>query len=211
MEELIIQTLSRTICTGWDRGFLESILEQLTKGRQLSAKQQEMLEQVMERNDEESQVAHEQWEDIYLENHAKSARVLATYYLESGYWTNLAKSILNGDVPDHRAYKKMSTNKYAQKVLAEVSRQPKYEVGSYLMPRATFDAYKHCERDPLLSWSIVNAAIEGFKARGGFVMENCEHIKSAAAGAKRYKLLPIGHTTPLIVEERFLKISRRKS
>tara|TARA_Y100001938_G_C8073086_1_gene424338 strand:- start:1367 stop:2002 length:636 start_codon:yes stop_codon:yes gene_type:complete len=211
MEELIKQTLSRTICTGWDRGFLESILEQLAKGRQLSSRQREMLEQVMERNDEESQIAHEQWENIYLENHAAEARALSVYYLNTGYWTNLAKSILDGEVPDYRAYHKMSNNKYAKKVLAELAREPKYPVGSYLLPRASFDSYKHCERDPALAWAITNQAVEHFKSRGGFVIEVCEHIKSAAAGAKRYKLLPIGYTTPLIVEERFLKISRRKS
>ena len=210
MEQLIKETLSRTICTGWDRGFLESILEQLAKGRNLSTKQRDMLEQVMERNDEDRQIAHEQWENIYFENHASNARALATYYLETGYWTNVAKTILSGEVPDYQAYNKMSNNKYAQKVLEELNRPPKYPVGSYLVPRASFDAFKHCERDPSLSWATINASIEGFKARGGFVLEVCEHIKSAAAGAKRYKLLPIGHTTPLIVEERFLKISRRK-
>ena len=43
MEEQIKQTLSRSICGGWDRGFLESILEQITKGRKLSGKQVETI------------------------------------------------------------------------------------------------------------------------------------------------------------------------
>ncbi len=34
-------------------------------------------------------------------------------------------------------------------------------------------------------------------------------IRSAAQGAKRYKLLPVGETTPVIIEERYLKIGRR--
>jgi len=34
-------------------------------------------------------------------------------------------------------------------------------------------------------------------------------IQSAAKGAKRYKLLPIGETTPIIVEERFLKVGKK--
>ena len=210
MQEQIKQTLSRTICTGWDRGFLESILGQLSKGAELSSKQKQTLEKVMERNNEESQAAHESWAETYLENHVSEARILATYYLHTGYWTNMAKSILENEVPEYHAYKKMSTNKYAQKVLEESARPPKYPVGSYLMPRASFDSYKHCERDPSLSWAVANESIECFKSRGGFVIEVYEHVKSAAAGAKRYKLLPIGHTTPLIVEERFLKISRRK-
>ena len=210
MQEQIKQTLSRTVCTGWDRGFLESILGQLTKGAKLSSKQKQTLEKVMERNSQESQASHESWVDTYRENHANDARILASYYIETGYWTNIAKTILSNEVPEYRAYQKMSTNKYAQKVLEEASRPPKYPLGSYLMPRATFDSYRHCERDPSLSWAVANESIECFKSRGGFVIEICEHVKSAAAGAKRYKLLPIGHTTPLIVEERVLKISRRK-
>ena len=32
-----IEALSRSVCGGWDRGFLESILEQIGRGRKLSA------------------------------------------------------------------------------------------------------------------------------------------------------------------------------
>ena len=37
------------------------------------------------------------------------------------------------------------------------------------------------------------------------MIEICKGIVSAASGAKRYKLLPIGQTTPLIVEETLLE------
>jgi hypothetical protein len=39
MQDEIKEVLSRSVCGGWDRGFLESILEQLEKGRNLSEKQ----------------------------------------------------------------------------------------------------------------------------------------------------------------------------
>ena len=35
--------LSRSVCGGWDRSFLESILEQIAKGRDLSVKQKQTL------------------------------------------------------------------------------------------------------------------------------------------------------------------------
>ena len=36
MESQIKEALSRSVCGGWDRGFLESILEQVGRGRKLS-------------------------------------------------------------------------------------------------------------------------------------------------------------------------------
>ncbi len=57
-------------------------------------------------------------------------------------------------------------------------------------------------------WTRQNLLIENFKKRGGFVLEICDEIHSAAKGAKRYKLLPVGETNPVIVEERYLKRSR---
>ena len=45
-------------------------------------------------------------------------------------------------------------------------------------------------------------------SRGAFIIESTELIVSAAAGAKTYKILPIGATMPFIVEERYIKIKR---
>ena len=54
-------------------------------------------------------------------------------------------------------------------------------------------------------WSNQNRIIQTFKKRGGFVLRVEEDILNAVKGAKRYKLLPVGETTPVIVEERYLK------
>jgi hypothetical protein len=58
-------------------------------------------------------------------------------------------------------------------------------------------------------WAHQNKVIHNFKKRGAFVIGIMPEILSAAKGAKRYKLLPIGETTPIIVEERFLKAGKK--
>jgi len=204
----IEETLSRSVCGGWDRSFLESILEQVAKGRSLSLKQKQTLGKVMARNTVEDQQKHQNWTSIYEEEYKAAAIVLAAYHLRQPYYKAMAEDILSGNVPERNKFLRMHDNKYSKKVLAQHCADPKYEVGMYLVPRTTFDHYRHVEFEGDMIWATQNKIIQNFIKRGAFVMEICSEIHSAAKGAKRYKLLPIGETTPIIVEERFLKKRR---
>jgi hypothetical protein len=211
MEAAIKETLSRSVCGGWDRGFLESILEQIAKGRNLSDKQATTVTKVLGRNSEQAQVVHDEWESVYREKHETEARRLAAYYSQTGYFKELSRDILAGAVPDLRGYTKMSTNKYAQKVLSIHKEEPKYATGSLVSPRANFQsshAYFGREDTIRFSWPDANEAISKFKTRGGFIMEVTDIVRSAAKGAKTYKILPIGATNPIFIEERYIKIKR---
>tara|TARA_B100001113_G_C21050312_1_gene596459 strand:- start:516 stop:1154 length:639 start_codon:yes stop_codon:yes gene_type:complete len=211
MEAAIKETLSRSVCGGWDRGFLESILEQLTKGRNLSEKQVTTVTKVLLRNGEEAQAVHDEWESVYRNDYAVEAKWLANYYLHTGYFRELSKDILAGGVPDMRAYTKMSSNKYAQKIIETHKAQPKFSAGSLVTARASFDsskAYFDREDTTRLPWPTVNDTLDKFKTRGGFVMEVTDIVRSAAKGAKTYKILPIGATNPIFIEERYIKIKR---
>ena len=117
MKKEIQKALSRPVCSGWDRGFLESVLSQLERGRQLSEKQLVATTKVVLRNGEEAQKIHYEWETIYNKEHKAEAHVLARYYKTTGYFSELTRDILADIVPDMRAYTKMRGNKYAQKVL----------------------------------------------------------------------------------------------
>jgi len=212
MEAQIRQTLSRSVCGGWDRGFLESILEQIGKNRKLSTKQAAVVKQVLARNDKDSQMWHDQWEHIYREKHVVEAKWLAQYYTHTGYFKDLARDILAGDVPEYRGYTKMSENKYAQKILEIHREEPKYTAGTLVTARAKFQsshAYFGREDTTRLAWPTVNDVVAKFKTRGGFIMEVTDIVRSAAKGAKTYKILPIGATNPIFVEERYIKINKR--
>ena len=210
MKTDIEDALSRPVCTGWDRTFLESILSQLTQGRTLSEKQLLTAVKVVERNGPPAQVLHEEWSGVYNREHKQDAAILATYYQNTGYFSEITRDILGGFTPDMRGYINMSGNKYAQKVLEQSRAQPKYTNGDYLAHRATFDAYKHAKFDGDMTWAQQNLIITSFIKKGGFVMGVDKYIHSAAKGAKRYKILPVGEVIMFTVEERFLKSAKIK-
>ena len=213
MEQLIKETLSRTICTGWDRGFLESIMQQLGRGRNLSVKQNDMLGKVLDRNTPEQQKVHNAWGDTYREKYSEKANVLAKYYSRQSYYREMAQTILNNEVPERTRFMRMLENKYAQKVLTEYEAIPKYEIGSLVTGRANFDQYVVDYGTPKgqreLPWPHRKICVENFLRRGALIIDVDNKIFSAAKGAKRYKVLPIGSPTPFFVEERFIKIKRK--
>ena len=94
--------------------------------------------------------------------------------------------------------------------MSEHSKIPRYSVGDYVITRTSFNAYKNVETFELGDYATQRKVVENFQKRGCFVIEICKEIYSAAKNTKRYKLLPIGETIPLIVEERFLKVAPSK-
>ena len=185
-KENIEAALSRSVCGGWDRDFLESILEQTTKGKALTPKQNQTLGNVLARNTPEAQTEHEGWSTSYESDFKDNALILAKYHLRQPYYKPMATDIIEGKVPERRKFLRMYENKYSKKVLAQSKSEPKYSVGDYINTRAAF------------------------KGRGGFILEIDRNIYSPAKGAKRYKILPIGCTTPLIIEERYIKLNKKR-
>ena len=210
MKAEIKQTLLRPVCGGWDRGFLESVLEQISKGKTLSPKQKDTLAKVLGRNDELSQVVHDNWSTEYEKNHKTHARVLAEYHSVQPYYREMAKDILNDHVPERAKFLRMFDNKYSKKVIAEYEKEPKYSMGDFVSPRASFVGFRNAEAASSIAHPAVRKSVERFSRTGGFVIEIKKEIYSHAKGAKRYRILPIGETIPLIVEERFIKLNRHK-
>lgn len=208
--QAIKDSLSLSVCNGWDRGFLESILEQIQKNRKLSEKQLKTLWKVLERNSPEAQKEHEMWAETYFAEHQSEARVLAKYYKTTGYFKSMTSIIMAGGVPERKSFLKMKGNKYATKVLSTHHSEPKYNTGDYVFPRASFTHSRALfdETARRGSWGIIDKAVGNFKDRGAIIIAVDDLIVSAANGAKTYKILPIGATIPFIVEERFIKIKR---
>lgn len=201
--------LSLTVCGGWDRSFLVSVLSQIQKGRSLSVKQRQALGKVLARNTPEADEKHANWAVEYNKEHKPTAMVLASYHSHQPYYREMSIDILHGLVPERSKYLRMCDNKYSKKVLHEAEKEPRFEIDAYIMPRTTFDSYKDVQFQTDMIWSHQNKIIHNFKKRGAFVIGIMPEIFSAAKGAKRYKLLPIGETTSIIVEERFLKAGKK--
>lgn len=211
IQENIESALSRSVCGGWDRGFLESILDQTSKGKTLSAKQKQTLGKVLARNSSDAQTEHEGWSTSYDKDYKKDALMLAAYHMRQPYYKPMATDILDGKVPERKKFLRMYENKYSKKVLTQARLTAKYAVGDYINARASFDSYRNADFDnSTTAWSEQNKIITDFKSKGGFILEIDDNIYAAAKGAKRYKILPIGSVIPLIVEERYIKLNKKK-
>ena len=205
----IEDTLSREICSGWDRSFLISILSQLEKGRVLTHKQKHILGRVIEQNSENEARKLEGWKVEYYSKFQEIAMKISHYHSYYPYYGDMARDILEGKVPRRKKFMKMLNNKYSKKVLREYKKSPRFKAGEYVLPRANFDTkflsfFK--EGKPTTSdWSLKRKIFLDFKKRGGIIIAIDDEIHSAARGAKRYKMVCLGGLFPFYVEERHLK------
>jgi len=194
-EALVIEiedVLSRVDPNGWSADFLASIRDQAKRvGARLSPRQQELFDKIKSENTPEMVGRRGRWAQEYRTHHLETAAVLATYYLNSGYWTKMARNIIEQDdyVPPMDKFEKMRGNKFATKVLDAWRADPKYPVGTSVIERA--------------------GKTNRLK-KGGMVLSTTEPIVSAAVGCKRYLVLPYDSPEPVIVEERCVKLFRRK-
>jgi len=184
------------LLSDWERGFLESLQTQFNRRGKLSSKQINILTRIeTQKLSSEAQDTHQQWIDRYDDEKRRIAHICAEYYLKSGYFTRLASSIVEDVqfIPSEKAWRKMCENKYAKKVLAVYDAPPKYIIGSTVMFRATAD------------WT--HRVTVGNKPC--VVISTGGTIKSAAKGAKPYKVLPYGLAKPFECEERHLKAYKK--
>jgi hypothetical protein len=186
--------------SSWDVGFLESIRSQVACGNDMSDRQKEIYSKI-KGNFSPAAIAEEQdWKSEYFEKHHETANILAQYYARTQYYRNfvnqnndLNKAIDNIEerenyIPSKRFFNKLINNKFAKKVLAAHYSEPKYSAGSMVSARSG------------AAW-MVHKALK----KGGIVIDSKQPVISAANGAKRYQVLPIGSTNMIITEERYLK------
>ena len=182
----------------WAGGFVESLTEQVASGRNLSPRQIEILEKIESEHSDEAINAAATWDANFSDDMRDRLTVVARYYRREGYFTNLVDRALTPDgqatafIPTEKQYRKITENKYAQKVLTAHYDAPKYAAGSMVQLRASagYLAHSKAQDKPCV------------------VISTTEPIVSACKGAKMYRILPIGSATMLTIEERHSKKAR---
>ena len=76
----INETLSRSICQGWDRSFLQSILGQLEDKAPLTTRQKETVHQVLQRNTAVEEERHQEWAPVFRNKYQETAMVIASIW-----------------------------------------------------------------------------------------------------------------------------------
>jgi hypothetical protein len=99
----------------WEKGFVESLLQQVNRGRTLSARQLEVFEKIESRYSAAVMAQKQKWIKQYGTDSSlrEKARICAKYYVATGYFTGLAKSILTEDgfVPTEKQFNSSTGNK----------------------------------------------------------------------------------------------------
>ena len=181
--------------SSWDYGFAESLKEQVGCGRALSSRQIELFDQIKERHSEKAAIEHASWICEYREKHREDTLIIARYYDRTPYWHQHIHRFLNNPefVPSKSLFNKICLNKYAQKILAETKRAPKYALGSSIAARPG-------ARVPGTARILKN---------GGVVLRVLDEVYNSVKGAKVYLILPYGSAEAIEVEERWIKELRR--
>tara|TARA_B100000131_G_scaffold304370_1_gene329316 strand:+ start:132 stop:878 length:747 start_codon:yes stop_codon:yes gene_type:complete len=136
------------------------------------------------------------------EEYKTNLELVCDYYSRSGgYFRKVISQHRNGERLTKLQYEKIVNNKYAQKVITATKADPIFAVGSLVDFRSSYSAT-----------SDVDGRRDVYKnaPSGLLVLSNNAPIISACKGAKRYKVVPIGHNEPFYVEERYLKKRKKR-
>ena len=237
-QEQIIEELKKIIeydtTENWSKGFSLSLIKQTEQGYKLSPKQTLIAKRIIEENSAENIEKRLQekkaWELEYEEKYKEKALIVANYYLTTRYYGSIIKTIVRGEVPRRNVFMKLYKNKYAQRVLEESERPPRFSISSVVIgnAKASYNpglsvlervnptdnnlvGHKSIRttRTSYKSYSMSSKEFlkdfDSFKTKGAFILGVDTTIKSPVKGGKRYKILPIGSNRAYWVEERYLK------
>ena len=204
MEKIIarLERIQTKNITDWEKGFMESLLQQVNKGYNLSQKQLEILSKTENKHSAEAVAKRNAWASQWDDKKREIAVICAHYYQNAGYYTGLAKDILNNEkfIPTEKQFNAMCKNKYAKKVIDATFEEPKYQVGSMVSVRKTCSADGHTRSFHLRDLCEEPVLIVGVGDKP---------VLSASKGAKPYKVLPVGSTSTYHIEERNLKAYKK--
>jgi hypothetical protein len=176
------------------RNFVNSLHDFCKKNGGLTEKQLAAFSKVESRFSPQEKVKLKNWEQEYKSKYFEDAKIIASYYSTKNFFRFEAEGILNDEdyVPSASRWRKMSENHYAQKILEETKRDPKFPNDSMVQVRSTVG------KDP------ASRFLKKLKNRLGFVIETNLAASSPVNGGKRYQILPMGHATPVFLEERHI-------
>ena len=131
--------------------------------------------------------------------------LIKTYYEMQGYFGNIFRKSIDKITPDD--WQRVSTNKYAVKIIDAFQAEPLFKVGELVSLRATRECTKQKHHYKPIGSHRIPSEIDKV-----LILSNTEPIINARKGAKRYKVAPIGgkNVQPFWIEEAFMKKLRKK-
>ena len=177
----------------WDFGFASSLRDQTKEGRTLSPRQAEILEKIEGNHSDEVRAANERWAAEWDADKAQRLQIVAAYYYRNGYFQSIVGSAMADPewIPTQKQYSAVTGNKFAQAVLTNSLDEPKFTIASMAEFR----------KSARVSY--------GLRGKPALILRVLPEVQTHAKGGKRYEVLPVGQSTPVICEERDLKKARK--
>jgi hypothetical protein len=202
MLERIDKLLQSSMISNWERSFCESIRLQIKRGKTLSPKQSVLVQKIEGKVETETKgydVWIKEWDLI------KDGRwTIATRYYQ-GIGSYFLDLIYKRDhdsewIPTESQYRKLTENKYAAKIIAEIEKEPLFAPGQQVAIRTTARSAYMQNVDAGMLRKLQNLPL--------FIVRDLKEAHRAAKGARMYLVLPAGLIQPIAIEERFLKKHR---
>jgi len=180
---------------GWDRGFVESVKEQLENGRTLSPRQVEIVEKIEGKFSDEALAAADSWAETWDDEKQKRFNITVKYYGRTGYYQNIVQKAWGSEkfVPSQKEYNAMACNKYASAVIDNAMGDAKWSLGS------------------LVQFRNAGRIRGAYRGKVAVVVSHPDDVKTHAKGGKPYGVVLIGNSAIIQCEERDLKNAPKKA
>jgi len=192
-----LRNLKKHSLTTYESTVVDSLGDFASKRGHLTEKQVKLLSSIESNYTLEALNNRQVWLDSFDEQKQRDFRIVAGYYHRQGqYFYALASKVMEDEnyVPTEKVYRKLCENKFAQRVLHEHHKEPRFKIGQVV--------YVISKAPGKITYTL---------RRGGIVLRaNAEPVDSPARGAKKYLVLPIGDPHGIVTEERWLKTRRDK-
>ena len=201
-KQALVERIQKTAAQGvssltdWERNFLSSLLESANKWGRLTAKQHEVFQRIEKKSDPAFQSARKAWNESWTPEKRTKLVFAANYYKANPpYYGDVAERILNDSnyIPSEKLYRKMVENRYVQRAMANAAATPLYAVGTMVTIRN----------------SMSNPTRASLRGQDVLVVEVEQDVLHATKGTRSYTVLPIGAGETLVIQERWLKKSRK--
>lgn len=138
-QQTVDKLIGHELLTSWEKGFIESVSDQLKRGRTLSSNQERVVNRCIEKTTPEKVAEREEWAKEYRAKHRETALLCARYYKEQGYFHNMVQNLMDKEdfVPSRENYTKMCENKYAKRVIENSNAPFQFGLGDLAQVRKT--------------------------------------------------------------------------
>lgn len=182
--------------TEWERGFISSISKGFERYGSLTDGQKNVFVKIVDKYSSENVNRRAAWEENFSGQVKDDFMVMVDYYSANApYFQDVVRQAVGDEnyVPSEKLWKSMCENKYAQRVLATSRAKNLYPDGSLVIVRDVASAPTSLTR---------------WRGKPALVISHPKGVYTAAKGAKRIVILPVGDTVTVETEERWLKAEK---